>query len=55
MQIWCVSGLAGSGFMRGPMAGFLCAELMTAQGHQKAQLENLLAPADPARFASLRQ
>jgi sarcosine oxidase subunit beta len=44
---WIVSGLASSGFGRGPMAGKLLAEFIHT-GHRP----HVLADADPARFAT---
>lgn len=46
---WIVSGLASSGFGRGPMAGKLLAVYIHT-GHRP----HVLADADPARFASVR-
>ena len=59
--LWCVSGLGGSGFMRGGMAGCLLAHAMhgsiaasgagsSGKSAMKEAATRLLEPADPARF-----
>jgi glycine/D-amino acid oxidase-like deaminating enzyme len=50
--LWCISGLGGSGFMRGGMAGYLLAQVI-AEGPLKREAEQLLKAADPARFSLL--
>lgn len=47
-NIWTVTGLGGSGFMRGAMSGILLAELMA--GEDRLKIAELLSPADPSRF-----
>jgi glycine/D-amino acid oxidase-like deaminating enzyme len=47
--LWCVSGLGGSGFMCGVMAGFLAAQAI-GEGPQASEAAIALAPADACRF-----
>jgi hypothetical protein len=49
--VWCVTGLGGSGFLRGGMAGVLLAELMASPSPQRRRrVKEILTPAEPARF-----
>ena len=49
--LWCVTGLGGSGFMRGAMAGTLLAEMIGGvTSHRRKQAEILLSSASPSRF-----
>ena len=46
-----LSGLGGSGFMSGPMAGLLLAHMMASPNPVlRAQLRRVLAPTSPSRF-----
>lgn len=33
--LWCVSGLGGAGFMRGGMAGYLLAQVISGAAHSR--------------------
>lgn len=46
--LWCISGMGGSGFMRGGMAGYLLAQAMA--GPLKSEAKAVLHVADPGRF-----
>ena len=51
--VYVVSGLAASGFTRGPMAGKLLALLIDGEEPAAGLARWLLAKADPARFLPL--
>ena len=54
--LWCVTGLGGSGFMRGAMAGALLAELISGKTKaRRRRARALLSAACPSRFLSTEQ